>query len=85
MAQETSLMSPGPSIPLPCYFLVVVCSPHNPPYEQLIIGMGVGAVALSVIIWPWWSWSLWWGPGAHSSLLSVLLWDSVWGGLSVSV
>ena len=59
-----SLMSPGPSTPLPHHFLVV-CSPHNPPYEQLLVGMGVGPVALGVIVWPWW-WllSLSYGPGA---------------------
>ena len=40
MAQETSLTSPGPTFPLPRHFPVVVRSPHNPPYEQLLVGMG---------------------------------------------
>jgi len=39
--------------PLPHHFLVV-CSPHNPPYEQLLVGVGVGAVVLGVVVWPWW-------------------------------
>jgi len=78
MAQKTSLTSPGPSTPLPHHFLVV-CSPHNPPYKQLLVGMGVGAMALGIIVWPWWWW--WWsyGPGAPaihltSHCLSALCW-----------
>jgi len=43
-------MSPGPSFLLPCHFPLVIHSPHNPPYKQLLIGMGVGAVALGVIV-----------------------------------
>ena len=57
--QGMFLTSPGPSTPLPHHFLVV-CSPHNPPYEQLLIGMGVGAMALGIIVWPWWWWWWWW-------------------------
>jgi len=26
--------------PLPCHFPIAIHSPHNPPYEQLLIGMG---------------------------------------------
>ena len=33
-------MSPGPTFPLPHHFPIVICSPHNPPYEQLLIGVG---------------------------------------------
>ncbi|KAF8227592.1 hypothetical protein L208DRAFT_1405178 [Tricholoma matsutake] len=33
MAQETS------SFPLPCCFPPIIC-PHNPPYEQLLVGVG---------------------------------------------
>jgi hypothetical protein len=59
MAQETSLTatSPGPSFPLPRRFPPIVCSPHNPPYEQLLVGVGVGAMAFGVVVWPCWCWS----------------------------
>ena len=40
MAQGTSVTSPGPTFPLPHHFPVVVRSPHNPPYEQLLVGVG---------------------------------------------
>jgi len=63
MAQEMSLTSPGLSTPLPCHFLVVH-SPHNPPYEQLLIGVGLGAMVLGIIIWPWWWWSSLYSHGA---------------------
>jgi hypothetical protein len=35
-----SATSPGPSFLLPRHFPVVVRSPHNPPYKQLLVGMG---------------------------------------------
>jgi hypothetical protein len=58
---------------------------HHPPYEQLLIGMGVGAAVLGVVIWPCWWWchsalsSLSYGPGAPvihptSSGSSAWLW-----------
>jgi hypothetical protein len=43
-----------PSLQAGACFPPVICSPHNPPYEQLLVGVGVGAVAFNVIVWPCW-------------------------------
>ena len=47
-----SAMSPGPPFPLPHHFPVVICSPHNPPYKQLLIGMGWVPCHLAVVFHP---------------------------------
>ena len=52
MAQETSATSPGPTFPLPCHFPIVVRSPHNPPYKQLLIGMGWVLCRSAVVFCP---------------------------------
>jgi hypothetical protein len=46
-----------PSLQAGARFTPVICSSHNPPYEQLLISVGVGAMTFNVIIWPCWCWS----------------------------
>jgi hypothetical protein len=70
-------MSPGLYFPLPHHPPVVIRSPHNPPYEQLLVGVGVGAMVLITIVWPWWchSSSSSYSPGApaiHPELYTPL-------------
>ena len=47
-----SAMSPGPTFPLPHHFPVVICSPHNPPYEQLLVGLGWVPCCSAVVFCP---------------------------------